>query len=248
VRYAGSDFPAVETPRVFFDCRQRCRLGYFRQKNLQIIFAGDAFVPRLSISIVVLLSLAGCASLSPEQCRNADWRQIGYADGASGLPGSRIQDHASACAKAGTKPDLDAYLSGRMEGLVSYCQPENGFEVGRRGAADNAGDCPPHTRGAFLQNYRQGREINALESQIGSLRGAMDNERREMRRRDDRIEDIRKELRRPNVSPERRNALLGEMERLIDRKQDSGARLLGMQREMDIAQERLAFRLRQMGR
>ena len=196
----------------------------------------------------VLLLLASCASLSPEQCQNADWRQVGYADGANGLPGSRIQDHASACAKIGAKPDMEAYLSGRMEGLVSYCQPENGFDVGRRGAPDNAGDCPPHVRGAFLQNYRQGREINALESQINTLRGTMDNERREMRRREDRIEDIRKELRRPNVSPERRNSLLGEMERLIDRKQDTGGRQLGLQREMDIAQERLATRLRGMGR
>jgi hypothetical protein len=196
----------------------------------------------------VLLLLASCASLSPEQCQNADWRQIGYADGANGLPGSRVQDHASACAKIGAKPDMEAYLSGRMEGLVGYCQPENGFDVGRRGAPDNAGDCPPHVRGAFLQNYRQGREINALEAQISSLRSTMDNERREMRRREDRIEDIRKEIRRPNVSPERGNSLLGEMERLIDRKQDTGGRQLGLQREMDIAQERLATRLRGMGR
>lgn len=201
-----------------------------------------------SLPAAMLLLLASCASLSPEQCQNADWRQIGYADGANGLPGSRIQDHASACAKSGAKPDMETYLSGRMEGLVSYCQPENGFDVGRRGTPDNAGDCPPHVRGAFLQNYRQGREINALESQINTLRGTMDNERREMRRREDRIEDIRKELRRPNVSPERRNSLLGEMERLIDRKQDTGGRQLGLQREMDIAQERLATRLRGMGR
>ena len=220
----------------------------FGKKIYRLFFAGDTFVRNLSISFIVLLLLAACASLSPEQCRNADWRQIGYADGVNGLPGSRIQEHASACAKAGTKPDMEAYLSGRMEGLVSYCQPENGFEVGRRGTADNAGDCPPHIRGAFLQNYRQGREINALEGQINSLRGTMDNERREMRRREDRIEDIRKELRRPNVSPERRNALLVEMERLIDRKQESGARMLGLQREMDIAQERLGRRLREMGR
>lgn len=201
-----------------------------------------------SISTAFCLLLASCASLSPEQCQTADWRQIGYADGVNGLPGSRIQDHANACAKIGANPDMEAYLSGRMEGLVSYCQPQNGFDVGRRGAADNAGDCPPHVRDAFLQNYRQGREINALEVQISSLRSTMDNERREMRRREDRIEDIRKELRRPNVSPERRNSLLGEMERLIDRKQDTGGRQLGLQREMDIAQERLATRLRGMGR
>jgi hypothetical protein len=76
-----------------------------------------------SISLGALLLLASCASLSPDQCRNADWRQIGYADGVGGLPGSRIQDHASACAKVGASPDMEAYLSGRMEGLVSYCQP-----------------------------------------------------------------------------------------------------------------------------
>lgn len=178
-------------------------------------------------SVLGLFLLASCASLSPEQCRNADWRQIGYADGANGAPGSRIQEHASACAKIDAKPDMEAYLAGRMEGLVSYCQPENGFDVGRRGAPDNAGDCPPHVRAAFLQNYRQGRE---------------------MRRREDRIEDIRKELRRPNVSAERRGSLLGEMERLIDRKQDTGGRQVALQREMDIVQQRLAVRLREMGR
>ena len=197
---------------------------------------------------IFLLLLASCATLSPEQCLNADWRQIGYADGVGGLPASRIQDHASACAKAGARPDMEAYLSGRMEGLVSYCQPENGFDVGRRGAADNAGDCPPHVRAAFLQNYRQGREINALESQVNSLRGNLESERREMRRREDRIDDIRKELRRPNVGAERPSSLLNEMERLIDRKQDTGGRQLALQREMDIAQQRLAGRLREMGR
>lgn len=199
-------------------------------------------------SVLGLFLLASCASLSPEQCRNADWRQIGYADGANGAPGSRIQEHASACAKIDAKPDMEAYLSGRMEGLVSYCQPENGFDVGRRGAPDNTGDCPPHVRAAFLQNYRQGREISALEGQIASLRSNMESERREMRRREDRIEDIRKELRRPNVSAERRGSLLGEMERLIDRKQDTGGRQVALQREMDIVQQRLAVRLREMGR
>lgn len=204
--------------------------------------------PCFPAPVLLLLLLASCASLSPEQCQNADWRQIGYADGANGLPASRIQDHASACAKIGARPDMEAYLSGRIEGLVSYCQAENGFDVGRRGAADNAGDCPPHVRAAFLQNYRQGREINALESQIATLRSNMDNERREMRRREDRIEDIRKELRRPNVSAERRSSLLSEMERLIDRKQDTGGRQIALQREMDIAQQGLAGRLREMGR
>ena len=202
---------------------------------------------RLS-TLSLLLLVSSCATMSPEQCLNADWRQVGYADGADGQPGSRIQEHASACAKAGARPAMEAYLAGRMEGLVSYCQPENGFAVGRRGRPDNAGDCPPHIRPAFLQQYRQGSEINALESQVNSLRGALETERREARRREDKVEDIRKELRRPNVSPERRNSLLNEMERLIDRKEDTVRRRFGIQRELDLAQDRLAGRLREMGR
>jgi hypothetical protein len=203
---------------------------------------------RLFAAAGLCLALSSCASLSPAQCANADWRQIGYADGAAGHPSERIQNHASACAKIGARPDMEAYLAGRMEGLVSYCQPENGFQVGRRGQPDNAGDCPPYIRPAFLDQYRQGREINALESQVNSLRTMLQNQQQDVRRGERRIDDIRNELRRPNVSPERRNALVNEMERMVDRKQDLGRRQLGMQRDLDIAQDRLNYRLREMRR
>lgn len=201
----------------------------------------------LAVATCVFI-LSSCASLSPEQCKNADWRQIGYTDGANGEPAGRLQEHASACAKADIKPDLEAYLSGRMEGLLSYCQPENGFEVGRRGRPDNVGDCPPHLRAPFLDQYRQGREINALEGEVQRLRSMLQNDQNEARRNDRRTEDIRKELRRPNLSPERRTSLLNEVERMLDRRQDSGRRQLSMQRDLDIAEDRLRFRLREMRR
>ena len=204
------------------------------------------FKPLAIASCIFILS--SCASLSPEQCKNADWRQIGYTDGANGEPAGRLQEHASACAKANVKPDLEAYLSGRMEGLLSYCQPENGFEVGRRGRPDNVGDCPPHLRAPFLDQYRQGREINGLEGEVQRLRSMLQNDQNEARRSDRRMEDIRKELRRPNLSPERRTSLLNEIERLLDRRQDAGRRQLSMQRDLDIATDRLHFRLREMQR
>jgi len=204
------------------------------------------FKPLAIASCIFILS--SCASLSPEQCKNADWRQIGYTDGANGEPAGRLQEHASACAKTNVKPDLEAYLSGRMEGLLSYCQPENGFEVGRRGRPDNVGDCPPHLRAPFLDQYRQGREINGLEGEVQRLQSMLQNDQNEARRSDRRMEDIRKELRRPNLSPERRTSLLNEIERLLDRRQDAGRRQLGMQRDLDIATDRLQFRLREMRR
>jgi hypothetical protein len=203
---------------------------------------------RFLVAGATALILAACATLSPEQCQNADWRQIGYADGTQGLPGSRIQDHANACAKNGVRPDMEAYLSGRMEGLISYCQPENGFEVGRSGRSDNAGDCPPYLRPAFLDQYQQGREINSLQGQVNNLRSALENERNQARRGDGRLEDIRRELRKPNVNAAQREAMLNEMERILDRRQDTGRRQLAMQRDLDIAQQRLDARLRQMRR
>ena len=201
-----------------------------------------------SFTILSAFLLSSCASLSPEQCKNADWRQIGYTDGASGEPAGRLQEHASACAKAAVKPDFEAYLSGRMEGLLSYCQPENGFEVGRRGRPDNVGDCPPHLRAPFLDQYREGREINGLESQAQNLRNMLQNHQNEVRRNDRRMEEVRTELRRPNLSPERRTTLLNEIERLLDRRQDAGRRQLALQRDLDIAEDRLRSRLRDMRR
>jgi hypothetical protein len=192
--------------------------------------------------------MAACASLSPEQCRNADWRQIGYADGIEGQPGSRIQQHASACASANVAPDLQSYLNGRSEGLIVYCQPEKGFQVGRQGKADNAGDCAPPLRTAFLEQYQKGRQVNGIESELGSLRSSLEQERAQQRRNEERIEEIRKDSRRPNLEPSRRSSLLDEMNRLIERKEDNGRRRLRLQREMDIVQRRLEDTLRQFGR
>lgn len=198
--------------------------------------------------ILALPWMAACASLSPEQCRNADWRQIGYADGIDGQPGSRIQGHASACASANIKPDLQSYLAGRAEGLNVYCQPEKGFEIGRRGEPDNAGDCAPPLRTAFLEQYQKGRQVNTVESELGGLRSSLEQERSQQRRNEERIEDIRKDLRRPNLEPSRRSSLLDEMNRQIERKEDIGRRRLRLQREIDIAQRRLEDTLKQFGR
>jgi hypothetical protein len=198
--------------------------------------------------LLLILVCSACSTMSPEQCRNADWRQIGYTDGVEGYPGSRIQDHASACASSDVTPDLSAYLAGRADGLKLYCQPEKGFDVGRRGRPDNAGDCPEPMRAVFLDQYQRGRQINAIESEINNLRNSQENERRLQRRNDERIDEIRKELNRQNLDPARRNTLLEEMNRLVERKEDNGRRRLRLQRDIDDAQRRLDERLRQFGR
>ena len=62
----------------------------------------------LFVCLIGLLLITGCASLDKQECRLADWRMIGYEDGAAGRSGTRIGDHRAACAQHGVIPDMAA--------------------------------------------------------------------------------------------------------------------------------------------
>lgn len=210
--------------------------------------AAYLFFRRICGAALLPAMLAGCASLSPEQCRQADWRQIGYADGVKGLPGSQINEHASACAPVGVRPNLDAYLQGRQQGLLSYCQPENGFQAGRRGENNGAADCPAHLKYGFLQQYDFGRQIHALESEVSSRRSDLGSNRDRIRRSDERIGRIREELARSGVTPDRRKTLLDEYNGLLSRKESMVRDNWHLERQVTDAEWRLSQRLRELGR
>lgn len=57
-------------------------------------------------ALVVLVS--SCASLSKDECVNADWRLIGYEDGSNGAGRVRIGQHRKACADHGVVPKTSA--------------------------------------------------------------------------------------------------------------------------------------------
>lgn len=168
------------------------------------------------------LLLTGCASLSPEQCQRADWRQIGFSDGSSGLSAARINDHAKACAEVGVRPNLDEYLRGREQGMVSYCQAENGFAIGRNGNSPNAADCPEGMKAAFMEQYRLGYQIHVIEEDLARQESRMHANQRQIRRNNDRIAAIRDELSKKDLPDDRRKALLNEFNRLVDQKDDLG--------------------------
>lgn len=93
-----------------------------------------------AMTIAVLL-VGGCASLSKNECINADWRLIGYEDGVSAQPADRIGNHRKACAKHDVVPDKNAYDFGYEEGIYDYCSESRGYADGNRGNRVN-GFCP----------------------------------------------------------------------------------------------------------
>jgi hypothetical protein len=124
-------------------------------------------------------ALAGCASLSEDECRRADWGAIGQRDGAAGAGPDRLAAHAKACAKVGVVPDEALWLRGREAGLMSYCTGPNGRDVGARGMG-YGGVCVGSTEVDFLRGYEIGRQIHALD-------GVLAGNRAEQRRLIDRL-------------------------------------------------------------
>jgi hypothetical protein len=113
------------------------------------------------------LTLASCASMSKSECVYADWRAIGYEDGANGHPASAVSSRRQACAKAGVTPDMSQYLAGRDAGLVEYCTPANGFSTGESGAS-YSGACGRHDEASFLEQYRAGARLYTLRDRFRS--------------------------------------------------------------------------------
>jgi hypothetical protein len=123
----------------------------------------------LSGLAAALLLLQGCAStMNENECVNVDWQTVGFEDGARGEPAHRLGQHRKACAEYGITPDLEAYQAGRREGLKSYCQPANGFQVGSSGRS-YAGSCPTRLEEDFLSAYKAGRRLYDLESRLSDL-------------------------------------------------------------------------------
>lgn len=89
------------------------------------------FLPIAVISSVSFIS--SCASMSPQECQTANWKQIGERDGQSGRS-SRIASHHKACSKVNIAPNQNLYNFGYKKGQKIYCQPENIYENALKGA------------------------------------------------------------------------------------------------------------------
>ena len=113
--------------------------------------------------VLLVASLSGCASMSSDECTNSNWRAVGYEDGSRGYTSDRFSNHRKACAKHGVTADFQAYQDGRNQGLVEFCQPGRGFNVGASGGRYN-GVCAADLEPRFLEAYRIGYQLYSLRA------------------------------------------------------------------------------------
>ncbi len=124
------------------------------------------------VATALLLALAACSSSSgmgEAECRTADWRAIGYEDGAQGYSAQSFGGRRKACAEHGVAAKFDDYMAGHGQGLARFCRPQNGYQLGTRGYR-YTGICPAHLEGPFLTAHADGYglyERRAAVNRIG---------------------------------------------------------------------------------
>lgn len=138
-------------------------------KHIKLVFVTSLF-----------LVLTGCATLGKDECNNANWKIIGYEDGAAGHATSRIGKHRKACAKHNISPDLALYNTGHSEGVIEYCKPLNGFNVGTRGK-QYKGVCPGNLESEFLAAYKKGKQLHTLKSKLSRKKNQLRNKKTELK-------------------------------------------------------------------
>lgn len=144
---------------------------------------------RLSAALLAALALASCATMSPQECRVANWNDVGLRDGLDGKPLSLLNERASDCAEGGVRVDHTAYLKGRESGLRSYCRIENAVPLGLNGGSYE-GVCPPSVDGEFRRRFQLGYNVHAAHAEVARIDDRIASQEQRLRKLD-RDEDKR---------------------------------------------------------
>ncbi|HKU13508.1 MAG TPA: DUF2799 domain-containing protein [Steroidobacteraceae bacterium] len=181
--------------------------------------------------LVATAALAGCNSMSEQECLATDWRTVGYEDGVNGYTGDRIARYRNACSEHGVTPNLSEYQSGREQGLREFCQPANGFRVGARGAS-YGGVCPSDLDGSFVDAYQTGRQLYVLRSRVGSAQGELYSMRAELDQIDRDLVSTAAQIVDPALTTEARAQLVIDTKQMAERKGEIKTRIPQLESEL----------------
>ena len=192
--------------------------------------------------LTVVCAMAGCAGMSAEECVTADWRTIGYEDGAAGRQASAISRYRKDCAEHGVTANFDAYEIGRRQGLRDFCRPANGYRIGRKGTTYN-GVCPADMEAAFLTAYEDGFEYFSLEKDVKEIERDIRRVERDLAEANEEIKLLEAELIADGVDSEQRASLLAETKEMARYIGELENRRDDLIYELGVREERLARHL-----
>jgi hypothetical protein len=177
--------------------------------------------------------------MSKNECLTVDWRTVGYEDGAAGRSGNAIGRYRAACADYGVAPNLDAYQTGRSEGLREYCRPETGFRVGESGG-EYAGLCPADLAPAFTAAYESGRELHRREYHARNAAARLESATREVASIEQQLTSLAFAVIDPQATGEQRAHAIVETRQLAERHERLQAEVPELERDVQQAEQELA--------
>lgn len=188
---------------------------------------------------ITLSMLASCASMDKSECLTADWRTIGFEDGAKGKNETAISEYRKDCAEHGVTPDLTAYRKGHREGTERYCTTRNGFAVGKSGSSYQ-NSCGADLEPDFLTGYRDGQQLYSLQRAVNNARSAVEKQQRLLTTLEQDIETKTELLVEDGLKKEQRIALLDEIDAMKGQYVEVMNTLPALQREVGRAEKLLA--------
>lgn len=151
-------------------------------------------VKNFALLLAVLFVLAGCESMSKQECQVADWQRVGFKDGASGESERRLAAYTEDCGEAGIKPDAQAYRRGWDSGIQRFCTAPNGWREGIQGHSGKNAVCQAQPGyeafsrylDAGLMVYRTSEQMRQNDYEINRLQkrleaGGSDEEKKRIR-------------------------------------------------------------------
>ena len=163
--------------------------------------------------LLVIVGLSGCATLSEEECRVGDWRTIGFEDGSVGKDVRDIGQHREACADYGITVDLDAYRQGHEEGMVVFCQPASGFELGTSGQPF-IDSCPEELRSEFYAAFEDGNRVFKLRRDLNYRQQELERSQQLILEMDEETKKLEADLVSGEGSADDRQAWLARIDRI----------------------------------
>lgn len=167
------------------------------------------------VLLAIAVAVSGCASMNADQCAMSDWHAVGYEDGSRGYTSSRFGQYSKACAKHGVAPDFQAYQVGRKEGLVEYCQPARGYNLGASGGTYH-GVCDVAMEEEFLDAYRVGSQLYTLRSNVNRVNSQIASRESKIQQNLDTIKAKEAALISEETSIEDRVLVLADLKRLSE--------------------------------
>lgn len=153
--------------------------------------------------IWLLALLSGCATMSKEECKQADWYLKGVDDATHGHPLDRVVEHGKACARIKVVPDMKEYREGHAKGARLYCIPEKGYTEGRNGAAYN-GICPVELESKFLRAYGDGQELYNIQRNIDRMANQINSNHSQIDSNYNEIAQLKRDIVNSNNEQDRR--------------------------------------------